>query len=147
MEEILKQLTDAYNDLRKIVAENERKSASLANEIGLVNERSEALNKAEAELLIKQNKYKDFDSIESFRVQVSEKDSSVREMGRALSELRDSLSVKADEIKLKQSNLDAMIAVYKKKVSDIEVQKIKLSEEKENLRKIILNEIKGKLNA
>lgn len=50
-----------------------------------------------------------------------------------------------NEVEKKDKDVKELIAVYKSKLAAIDAQKIALDEEKKNLRKVILDEIKGKL--
>jgi len=148
MDEILKKLTEAHNLLIGIIIENQRKTEQIDADRQDLNERMTKLQRAEAENSIKQEKYKEFDSVDTFKAQVNEKASIVREAERTVAALKADLETKLAEVTAAKARQEELIKIYRDKIATVEKAKIGIEEQKNSVRSIIreavMEEMKGK---
>jgi hypothetical protein len=68
-----------------------------------------------------------------------------QELDAAVAQDRKNLQVIKESVDKKSKEIDELTNLYKRKLASVDQKEIELAEEKKNLRKVILDEIKGKL--
>jgi hypothetical protein len=142
MNEIMEQLKQVIDRAKVLIEENDRKSKLLISELSGVKQAKDTNSAISDALANREAAIAKIENVVLIEEQSKQRLSDAGAMKAKNDETLKEIAEKSDDLAKREDELKQMIALYRSKNEAIEAEKVKMAEDRKNMRASIIEELK-----